>query len=105
MPEMYVSMQRKMVPELCMELLQRSLEMSILLSEDYMKVGSRNLKIIGSCDKFLAFLGYNWDKDLRESLMDPFRAAVERRAAGTYCGTKYKVLADPLEKSIKNADL
>ena len=37
--------------------------------------------------------------------MDPFRAAVERRAAGTYCGTKYKVLADPLEKSIKNADL
>ena len=54
---------------------------------------------------FLAFLGYNWDSDLRESLMDPFRAAVERRAAGTYCGTKYKVLADPLEKSIKNADL
>ena len=54
---------------------------------------------------FLAFLGYNWDSDLREALMDPFRAAVERRAAGTYCGTKYKVLADPLEKSIKNADL
>ena len=53
----------------------------------------------------LAFLGYNWDSDLREALMDPFRAAVERRAAGTYCGTKYKVLADPLEKSIKNADL
>ena len=53
----------------------------------------------------LAFLGYNWDPDLRENLMDPFRSQVERRATGTYCGTKYKVLADPLEKSIKAADL
>lgn len=52
-----------------------------------------------------AFLGYNWDVDLHENLMDPFRSAVERRATGTYCGTKYKLLADPLEKSIKNADL
>ena len=52
-----------------------------------------------------AFLGYNWDDDLHENLMDPFRSAVERRATGTYCGTKYKLLADPLEKSIKNADL
>lgn len=54
---------------------------------------------------FSAFLGYNWDVDLHENLMDPFRSAVERRATGTYCGTKYKLLADPLEKSIKNADL
>jgi len=52
-----------------------------------------------------AFLGYNWDDDLHENLMDPFRSAVERRATGTYCGTKYKLLADPLEESIKNADL
>ena len=37
-----------------------------------------------------AFLGYNWDRDLGDTLMGPFRQEVERRATGTYCGTKYK---------------
>lgn len=52
-----------------------------------------------------AFLMYNWDLDLHENLMDPFRNGVQRKAAGTYCGTKYNLLAQPLEKSIKNTKL
>jgi len=52
-----------------------------------------------------AFLMYNWDEDLHENLMDPFRNAVQRRGSGTYCATKYKLLADPLEESIKSANL
>ena len=54
---------------------------------------------------FLAFLMYNWDIDLHENLMDPFRNGVQRKASGTYCGTKYNLLAQPLEKSIKNTKL
>lgn len=52
-----------------------------------------------------AFLMYNWDHDLHENLMDPFRNGVQRKASGTYCGTKYNLLATPLEKSIKDTKL
>lgn len=52
-----------------------------------------------------AFLMYNWDEDLHENLMDPFRNGVQRKASGTYCGTKYNLLATPLEKSIKNTQI
>ena len=52
-----------------------------------------------------AFLLFNWDEDLHENLMDPFRNGVQRKAAGTYCATKYNLLASPLEMSIKETTL
>ena len=126
--EIFANQLRRMVRGPSMVSLQLFSEMSIRLLDPFMKVSFFNIaetfdskakyssfnniikqyiniNLLFVINVFIAFLLYNWDEDLRENLMDPFRNGVQRKAAGTYCGTKYNLLANPLENSIKDTHL